>query len=735
MNEIKCKMKIDRIMYPKDREIETGEFAIFTARVIEHMAGEKPVEHSYFNTVSLKGNVPHLKEKEVFTITFGDKEENKFGVSYKVNNVTKEIDPNNKEELKEYYNFICGRQIAAELIKVENSYDLLINKNDSELLKIKGIGEAKLKKIYENIDTYSDKSYAYTKLIPLGLTKKMINNICFGVGGSAAAVEMCYNNPYELIKKVKGISFIIADQIALKCGYCNIEKRIASAIVYILELAGEDGKSYLTASQLITELKTIASVEFHIVDKVVRQLSAEKTIQISQDGMQVALVKYVKLEQALANRFLELSNAQSVIEIPGEWRNTVKEIEESQGWSYTEEQLEAMKLVLENNVVVISGKAGCGKTSVTNAICKVLEEYDISMCCLAAKAAQRLSQVSGYEAKTIHRMLGLGLDGTTDNEIYADIIIVDEASMINGTLFLKLIEAIKLGAKLIILGDDGQLTSIGNCSVFSDLMNNKKICHIELTQIHRQAKKSAIITKSIAIRNQQEIYEKGFYGHRVLGELEDLELFVEKDSSNLLQLVKAKFMEDYKTVGNILEVQVITALKTRGALCTQQINLEIQKMVNILVGETFEGNNKTRIYLNDKVINLKNNYSCKTVEGRNISVFNGSIGIVKKIDAEEVLIDFTGIGCVVINKNHFQYINLAYAISCHSSQGSQWERVICAFDMSSYILLNVELLYTAVTRAISNCSLVIEDCAMQHALRTIEQKTKQTFLRGFLEKA
>lgn len=730
---IKCKMKIDRIMFPKDKEIESGDFVIFTGKVLEHLEGDYPVKHSFFNTVSLKGEVPHIRSGDIFTITFNNPEVNKFGTSYTVLSVTKDINPNNKEEVKDYLRLMCGNSIAEELMKLENPYQLLKEKNDEELLKVKGIKSGRLEQIYKKVETYSDNSLAFIKLEPLGLTKVQIKNICYSVGGALSAIDICMNNPYSLIKRVKGIGFKLADDIAIKCGMNPFSSiRIKSAVIHLLEEAGEAGKSYLYAPQLLQEIRKIVTIEFFALDTVVREMLESKELVVSDDGMKVALPYYVKLEQDIAKEIIRLRDAKSTIEIPENWRETILNLEQKQGWKHTEEQMLGIEMSLYNNFLVVSGKAGSGKSTVTNAMAEVLNDYEIALCCLSAKASQRLREVTGMDASTIHRLLNLGMDESDEEcSVYADIVIIDEASMISGTLFLKLLKAIKSGAKVIVLGDDGQLTAIGNCSVFSDLMVSKKVPHIELTKIHRQAEKSAIITKSIDFRNQVKICDKDFVGHVVMGELQDLELFV-LPQEMLLQQIKRKFQEDLRIVGDVLEVQVISALKTRGALSVHNINLELQALVNPRIGDYFEGANKTKIFLGDKVINLKNNYKAKDIDGKKIGVWNGSIGIVEKINKKEVVINFTGIGKMIIEKENLNNINLAYAISCHSSQGSQWKRVVCGFDMSAYILLNVEIVYTALTRASEHCSLVIERKALDYSSRTVEQKTKQTLLPKFL---
>lgn len=731
---MKCKMKVKRIMFPKDGKIESGDFAIFVATMIQSIEGDIPVVSEKFGTVSLKGNVPSLKEGDVFTFTLDKPETNQYGTTYNVVGVALELDINNKTELKNFFTTLCGSSIAKELMELENPYKLLEEKNSEELLKVKGIGKNKLEKIYNQFDCFGDRSVAYAKLEPLGLSKRLINNMCNMLGGTAGAIDMCFNNPYGIIDRIKGIGFIKADEIAQKCGYGNLDMRIKYAVLHILETNGENGRSYLTANQLLFEIQRIAPVEFYVVDGAVRNLVAEGRISISEDGNMIALVKYLKLEKAIADRIMELLNVETHIKVPLKWRETVKGIEEKQGWKYTEEQMVGIETVLHNNVVLVRGLAGTGKSTVTNAMSEILDDYDISLCCLSAKASQRLREVTGRDAQTIHRLLGIGLnqEDEENSTVFADIIILDEASMVNGTIFLKLIKALRNGSKLIILGDTGQLTSIGNCSVFNDLINSGKIPVVELTVIHRQAQKSAIITESRRIREQNQIYEPGFRGKRILGELQDLELYIEETSETLLNIVKDKFREDLGKVEDVMEVQIITPTKNRGILSVANINLEIQKIYNFIGGEAFEGKDKVKIYIGDKVINLKNNYSSKDIDKKNCPVWNGSIGKVVSIEEDYCVIDFVGIGKVIINKEEYSNINLGYAISCHSSQGSQWKRVICAMDMGAFMLLNVEILYTAITRASEHCSLIIEHRAMQLALNKVEQNTKQTLLPLFL---
>lgn len=727
---IKCDIKVTKIMFPKNKLVESGEFAIFAGEVVAHKEGDMPILNKTYKTVSLKGNVPCIKVGGIYTIKFDNPQTNEYGTTYTVTSIIKEIDPNNKKELQDYLKLMCGPQIAKELLLLKNPYELLLQRNDNELLKVKGIGKAKLEAIYKKIDSFADNSFAYVKLEPLGLTRKQIKNICFYTNGPASAVDVCMNNPYSLINKVKGIGFKLADEIAMKCGIDPFNPiRIKSALNYILTTEGEQGKSFLYAAQLLDEIKKIINIEFYLLDKYVRQMISEGELCVSEDGMKVALPYYVNLEKEIAKEVRRIMDAGSKIKIPSNWRSVVDKIEQRQGWCHTEEQMQGIQMSLENNLLIVSGKAGSGKSTITNAMVEILNDYDVALCCLSAKAAQRLKEVTGMNASTIHRLLGIG--SSEENEILADIIIIDEASMISGTIFLKLLKAIKDGAKVIILGDDGQLTAIGNCAIFADLMVSKSVPHIKLTKIHRQAEKSAIITKSIDIRNQVPICKRGFKGHMIMGELQDLELFV-LDSELLLDQTKKEFMKQLNETGDVLEVQIITAVRSRGSLCMDLINKEIQSLVNPKKGISFKGRNDVEIFEGDKVINLKNNYNTKNPVGMPKPVWNGSIGIVEKITKEGAIINFCNTGRVLIESKDYSVINLAYAITTHSSQGSQWEKVIGAFDIGAYKLLNVELLYTSITRAAKHCTIIIDESSLFYATTNVEQKTKQTLLSYFM---
>ncbi|HSQ89351.1 ATP-dependent RecD-like DNA helicase, partial [Romboutsia sp.] len=692
---MKSKIRISRIMFPKGcYKTQAGDFSIFTAEVIEHMDGDAPKINPTYGTITLKGNVPAITAGDEFVAVYDNEETNNFGTSYDLTMLTKDVDKTNSKQVKEYLKVLCGERIAEELMKLPDPLGMIERKESDALLKVKGIGLKKLDAIYKGMAESLDFSIAFAELMPLGLTKNLIMRICKAYGSATTAVELCKTNPYALAKKVSGVSFLVADDIARKCGLdMNSMERIECAIHYILKENGSNGKTYLLSNQLIHILNDLMQIDFDTVNKCIVKMQQEGTIMLFNEGNEVALRYYFELEQKIAKELKRIAYAESNIEVPDDWRAIVKELEKEQGWQHTDEQTNGIETVLYNNITVVTGKAGSGKSTVTNAMCRVLDAYDISMTCLSAKASQRIAEVTQRPASTIHRLLNLrkmvagNVNAVQIHTLYADIIIIDESSMVNGELFLLLLKAIKNGAKLIILGDDGQLQSIGDCAVFSDLLKTQKeiLPIVKLTKIHRQAQASAIITKSIDVRNQVDLYPKGFEGHTILGELQDLELFIQQEKEGLDRIVVEQFFKEFeKNNGNVMEVQIITPMKNRGLLSTASLNRLIQTRynpnANIAFGrKEYMTSADVVILEGDKVINTKNNYRTKDINGEEYPVFNGNIGIVTEILEDTIRVDFGGRIVEFRNKER-DTLNLAYAITVHSSQGSQWNSVICTFD-------------------------------------------------------
>ena len=412
-----------------------------------------------------------------------------------------------------------------------------------------------------------------------------------------------------------------------------------------------------------------------------------------------------------------------------------KKAEEEQGFEFTDEQTEGIKSLLKNNVSLVVGLAGTGKTSIIKGAYQVFP-YDviIRQCAFSGQAAKRINEATGKPSSTIHRLLGWQGETFTYKESYplpVDVVILDEVSMVGLELFWNLIQAIPRGAKLIMLGDNGQLPPIGVGNLLNDLMLSQKINFIELTKIHRQAEKSAIITTSQKIRKKFFLLSSDFNGDETYGQLRDLTLKAREDSECLFDVLIETFMQEYNKSKNIQDIQIIVAQNQRVALARDQINREIQQRINPKISD-FQPEIKIKyknvLRVNDKIINRENHYDVETPDGIQTSIYNGSMGIVKEIAKNYIIVDFFDEGEIVIPKEYYEGLELAYAITCHSSQGSQFKITLVGFDNSSYILLSNEWLYTAVTRAKEMCYIVAQTKAINMAVTRHKTVDRNTFL-------
>lgn len=403
-----------------------------------------------------------------------------------------------------------------------------------------------------------------------------------------------------------------------------------------------------------------------------------------------------------------------------------------------------MLVLRRNDKIFITGN--CGKTSTANGICSLYDNYNILACALSGKASVRITEATGLPASTIHRALGYQNGEfmfNKENKLAVDIVLIDEATMINGTLFLSLLEAIPTGAKVIIMGDVQQLTPIGNCQVFADILDSNVLPVVKLTKPHRQALMSGIIPTSIKVANQEQIFNNKFEGCAILGELKDMELDISNSKESMADCIIRHFQTEMEKFDNIMEVQVCVPMRLKGELSCYNLNTKIQNIYNpkfnngneieIFLEKKNDEAKKYTIRVGDKVLNTKNNYKCTNSEGDITPVFNGNIGIVKEIeDSGYCTINFIGIGEVLFSKSDSKNLELAYACTTHKMQGSGFTSTIVGMDTSSYIMNNSELLYTAITRAKKYCVLVGNNYAIRKAIQTKEVKTKQTFLKDML---
>ncbi len=703
------------------------------------------------NTI-LKGEMPSVCEGESYKATAVYTEDSKYGPQYNIEILTSNItlDTSDTKGQRKFLESIFSKgQVEAMYKALENPYQAFLDQDTVSLCKIKGCGLKTCPMWLERFQESYHRAKIYAELEDYNLSASIIDKLLERYKTPDIVIDKVHENPYILVTEVKGIGWAIADKIAVAGGMSEFDsKRISAFIIYYLKEMGENGYSWITNDHLMGAILERFGEEIPDapITEAVQTLIKDNRLWVSDEKDRFGLKRYYNLENKIAQNLLRIRNAENKFDYSN-WEDAVNRIERLQGWEYTEEQKIGIKLALENNVILIQGGAGTGKTSLVWAVIEILKSYKFVQCALAGKAASRLMEVTGQEGFTIHRLLGFPQGDPNNgfftyhelNQLSYDIYIVDEVSMIDLDLFYHLIQAIPDDSKLILLGDNGQLESIGSGNIAYDLLNSDEIKSITLTKIHRQAEKSAIITESVKIRNKIQIVPKDWVGQETRGELKDLDVICYSDASNTYYKVMEQVQRYWATHHETKNMQVIVPMKTKGNACTYVLNNAIQELVN---GDSKKEETKLFIAkgmpyvirVGDKVINTVNNYKVQP------NIFNGNIGVVLKIwydfdlDVNIMKVNFDGIGEVDIQEKYWKGLELAYAITVHKSQGSQADTVIFAIDFNAYSLLSKELVYTGITRAKEKCFLIAQTGALRTATGKSSVVDKQTHLKEQLHK-
>lgn len=764
---LKFECALDRIIYPKySKKVQSGDFAIFSMRIIKWI--DNKIDE--IETIKLKGTTCTLEYGTTYKVFCKLAETHEiYGDTYGLIYISKCIDISSKDKQKEFLKNVLNENLVEKLFdEYDDVIKLLENRDVKSLMKIKGIGNQVALRMIDEYEESKDYSSIYMELGQLGFTHTFIKKLVDFYKSPDTVIDIVKNNPYDLLR-VEGIGFKKADEVACKVGITQYDiRRIKGFLLYYLNDQGEAGRSYLNYQDLMKALyDTLGFIPEEIINATAKQMIDNKDVVVLDNGSKIALKKFYNLEKNIMNELFRLqiglvkvvendSNKVNSIHddyIPrsfniGNWETITENVEEKQGFMFTDEQRAAIKLSLDNHVMALTGGAGVGKTSTANGICSLYSGYSILACALSGKASVRITEATGLPASTIHRALGYQNGEfmfNKENKLAVDIVLIDEATMINGTLFLSLLEAIPTGAKVIIMGDVQQLTPIGNCQVFADILDSNVLPVVKLSKPHRQALRSGIIPTSIKIANQQQIFDGNYTGNVIIGELEDMELDISgkgNDESISDKLIK-HFQVELEKFHDVMEVQICVPMRLRGELSCYNLNSKIQSIYNPKLSNCNEieiflekKNDEAKKYIiraGDKVINTKNNYKCINSEGNTTPVFNGNMGIVKEIEKNGMCtIDFIGVGEVLFTKSDCKNLELGYACTVHKLQGSGFCSTIVGLDNSSYIMNNSELLYTAITRAKKYCILVANNYAVVKAIQTKEVKTKQTFLKDML---
>lgn len=530
--------------------------------------------------------------------------------------------------------------------------------------------------------------------------------------------EIIRTNPYKLADDIFGIGFKMADNIAEQAGVLrNSPQRVKACIKYTLNDAAGNGHAYLPENILINRVTEMLGIDDESVKNAERELQLERTIRCENINGDIAvyLGKYYYAEMAVAKRLIELKEGfEDERIVDGDYY--IERFESVKNISLAEKQKEAVKMALTEGVLVITGGPGTGKTTIINAIIDIFDDMDkkIVLAAPTGRAAKRITETCGLEAQTIHRLLGISYleDDTSvrnfekdeDDPIEADVVIIDESSMIDIMLMYGLMKALKDGTRLILVGDADQLPSVGCGNVLKDIISSERINVTRLSEIFRQSDKSTIITNAHRINTGEEPIVNG----------KDTDFFFIKRMSadsvrrTVVELVK-KRLPNYISCDSLTDIQVLSPMR-KGIAGVQELNMALQEALN-----PKDDKKKEHIFRNivfregDKVMQIKNNYNAawKVYNGsgrcvdEGSGVFNGDQGIISKIDSmlEQTTVVFDDGKTVVYDFIQMDEIELSYAITIHKSQGSEYPVVIMPVLNGPPMLMTRNLLYTAVTRA------------------------------------
>ncbi len=613
-----------------------------------------------------------------------------------------------------------GEALAKRIIKAfgEDTFRI-IEEEPERLSEIKGISERKAREIAIQMIEKKDMREAFVFLQQYGISNTLAVKIYHQYGMNLYGIMK--ENPYRLAEDITGIGFRLADEIASKIGiHTDSDYRIRSGILYALLQASGEGHTYLPMEHLLDRAAMLLGLSPQAIEPQVSNLAMDKKLVIKSVGdkksVYAAAYYYAELQCARMLHDLNVSMERELL--PCEERkveNILTAMGEEQGLELDELQKKAVMMSIRNGLMILSGGPGTGKTTTINTIIQYFESegMDILLAAPTGRAAKRMTETTGFEARTIHRLLeinGLVEDGKSagferneENPLEADVIIIDEMSMVDVHLLKALLSAVSVGTRLILVGDMNQLPSVGPGQVLQDLIESGAFPVVKLEKIFRQAEESDIVVNAHKInRGEKPEFDnksKDFF----LLERNDVNVIYK----HMIQLITEK-LPPYVEAGPF-DIQVLTPMR-KGSLGVETLNNILQKYLNPNSPEKKEYMSGERLFREgDKVMQIKNNYQI-TWEilsrygipiDKGMGVFNGDMGVIKEINetAQTLTVEYDEHRLVEYPFTELDEIELAYAITIHKSQGSEYPAVILPLLSGPKMLFNRNLLYTAVTRA------------------------------------
>ena len=669
------------------------------------------------NLISAVGTVPFIKEGQNVKLTGEWTVHKQFGNQFNIQDC-EELLPNSLDGIEKYLSagiiHGIGPITAKKIIEKfgEETLDIMEN-NIERLMEIEGIGEKKFQIIYESYIEQQGLKEVILYFSKHGVTNNQCVKIYKKFGPNAR--QIVSHNPYILCEEISGIGFKTADRIAMSIGIeNNSDFRIQSGIKYVMNQFCVSGNTFMPKKSIIEECEKNLVISKELIEKNIYSMAAEQKIVVEKvNDMEVGfLLPYYYCELGVTSKIITLG-LQEIQTINSDINFEVNVFEKEQKIKFAPSQREAILGAFNNGIEIITGGPGTGKTTIIKCIIDIYENNGMNVILGAptGRAAKRMTESTGREAKTIHRLLEMGVSEDDESvfekgessPLEADVIIIDEASMIDIMLMQNLLKAIKLGTRLIIVGDVDQLPSVGPGNVLQDLIECEYIKVVRLKDIFRQAAESLIVTNAHRI-NQGQM--------PILNQKDKDFFFISQENvdrvvDTIIDLINRRLPTFNKSWDKLRDMQVLTPMR-KGILGVTNLNIRLQEMFNPPSNDKKEKNSRDIVFREgDKVMQTKNNYSLKWFriggvgEEEGTGVFNGDLGFIQSVDEEKksLTIIFDDERKVIYDFNYLDELDLAYATTIHKSQGSEFKVVIIPAFMGSPFLMNRNLLYTGITRA------------------------------------